>query len=280
LVFAYSDVGHACLQLLIERKANVVGLYTHHDNSNEKIWFPSVEELARKHDIPVFFVEDLSTPDEQRRLRELAPDLVFSFYYRHMIPESVLALPRLGAFNMHGSLLPKYRGRAPINWAVLNGEKHAGVTLHVMVKKPDAGDIVDQQAIAIGADDTAAQVQARATEAAVTVLRRQIDALQAGTAPRKPQDASQATYFGKRTPEDGRIDWSQSAQHIHNLVRAVSKPYPGAFFEKNGQKTIVWKTRLTGNRANTGVFGEPRNENGSRLVTCGDGYELEILEWE
>ena len=157
LVFAYSDVGHACLQFLIEHGENVVGLYTHHDNPKEKIWFPSVEKLARANNIPIFFADDLSAPAEQKKLRELKPELIFSFYYRNMIPESVLSLSKLGAYNMHGSLLPKYRGRAPINWAVLHGEKQAGVTLHVVVKKADAGSIIDQQiAIPIGPDDTSA----------------------------------------------------------------------------------------------------------------------------
>lgn len=280
LVFAYSDVGYACLKQLIDANENVVGVYTHHNNPNEKIWFPSVEELARTNKIPVFFADDLSASAEQKRLKELKPDLVFSFYYRNMIPDSVLKLPKLGAYNMHGSLLPKYRGRAPINWAVLHGEKVAGVTLHVMVKKADAGDIIDQQAVPIGPDDTSAVVQSRATQAAVEVLERQLPYLKTGTATRHPQSADQASYFGKRTPEDGRIDWSEPAQRIHNLVRAVSKPYPGAFFEEDGKKTIVWRTRLTGNKASNGVFGKPRQADNSWLVTCGDGYELEILEWE
>jgi methionyl-tRNA formyltransferase len=280
LVFAYSDVGHACLKFLIERREIIVGLYTHRDNPHENIWFPSTEQLARAHQVPVFFADDLTTADEQKQLSALKPDLIFSFYYRNMIPEAVLSLPTLGAYNMHGSLLPKYRGRAPINWAVLRGEKQAGVTLHVMVKQADAGDIIDQQAVPIGPNDLSAEVQARATHAAVEVLARQIDSLKKGTAARRPQDSGEATYFGKRTPEDGRIDWSESAQHIHNLVRAVSKPYPGAFFERDGKKTIVWRTRVTGNRASSGVFGEVRQENNSRYVTCGDGHELEILEWE
>jgi methionyl-tRNA formyltransferase len=280
LVFGYSDVGHACLSFLIERKENVVGLYTHHDNPTEKIWFPSIEALAQKHKIPAFFADNLAGADELKKLRALNPDLIFSFYYRNMIPSAVLELPKLGAYNMHGSLLPKYRGRAPINWAVLHGEKQTGMTLHVMVEKADAGDIIDQQSVPIGPDDTSAIAQAMATHAAVEILRRQLDALKTGTALRHPQNAADATYFGRRTPEDGRIDWSDSAKHIHDLVRAVAKPYPGAFYEKDGRKTIVWKTRLTGNRVSDGVFGEPRKADGSVFVTCGDGYELEILEWE
>jgi len=257
-----------------------VGLYTHHDNPNEKIWFPSAEKLARAHNIPVFFADDLSTPEEQQRLHDLKPELIFSFYYRNMIPESVLALPTLGAYNMHPSLLPKYRGRAPINWAVLQGTKQAGGTLPVMVKKADAGDIIDQQAIPIGPDDTSAMVQARVTPVAVEILKRQIEALKTNMAVRHPQDVSAATYFGRRTAEDGRIDWSKPAAHIHNLVRAVSKPYPGAFFQQAGKKTTVWKTRLTGNKESIGSFGIPRPTDSSLLVTCGDGYEIEILEWD
>ena len=125
-----------------------------------------------------------------------------------MIPEAVLDLPSLGAFNMHGSLLPKYRGRAPVNWAVLHGETQIGATLHTMVKQADAGDMIDQEAVSIGPRETAFEVMRKVQQAACVVLERQVKALLAGTAPRIPQDDSQATYFSGRKPEDGRIDWN------------------------------------------------------------------------
>lgn len=258
LVFAYSDLGHACLKYLVDRGENVVGVYTHEDKPGETIWFPSVQQFALDHSIPVRTEEVLREISEQ-------PDLIFSFYYRNLIPTGILSLPKLGAYNMHGSLLPLYRGRAPINWAVLNGETKTGATLHVMTEKADAGDIVDQEKVSIGPNDTAADVQASVTQAAVAVLARQIENLKTGRAPRIPQDPSSASYFGRRHPKDGEIDWVWPAARIHNLVRAVTHPYPGAFAFLAGEKTWIWKTSLT-----------PTNKNGL-IVTCGDGKPLEIL---
>lgn len=276
LVFGYSDVGHACLKFLAEREENIVAVITHADNPNEHLWFPSVKKLADQNKIPTILDPDLKNPGDLTTIRDLKPDLIFSFYYRNMIPAEVLNLPKLGAYNMHGSLLPKYRGRAPVNWAVLHGEKQTGATLHVMEVKADAGDIIDQEAVPIGPDDTAAEVQARVTQAAVKVLSRQIEPLKNGVASRQVQDASQASYFGRRSPEDGAIDWTKPAEQIHSLVRAVTHPYPGAFGNIRGVKTTIWKTRLTNRPIVTQKPGDIRKENGHFYVACGDNW-LEIL---
>jgi methionyl-tRNA formyltransferase len=180
----------------------------------------------------------------ERIVRELAPDLIFSFYYRKMIPERVLAHAQLGAYNMHGSLLPRYRGRAPLNWAIIHGENETGLTLHVMVREADAGDVIDQERVPIGPEETAGEVAMRIPDAAVRLILRQIDALKAGTATRHVQDHSKATYFGIRRPEDGRIDWRQSSAEIFNLVRAVAPPFPGAFTAGAGRRIMVWKARV------------------------------------
>ena len=243
VVFAYSDVGHACLSLLLERGANVVAVYSHKDAPGETLWFPSVADLARKKGIPLHLNADFKTENDIEVFTALIPDLILSFYYRELVPAAAFEQAHLGAFNMHGSLLPKYRGRAPVNWAVALGEKETGATLHVMTALADAGDIVDQEAVPIGPDDTAAEVQAHVKDAAVIVLGRQLDALYAGTAPRKPQDKSAATKFGRRRPEDGEIVWSRPAADIHNLVRAVSHPYPGAYAAVAGATLKIWLTK-------------------------------------
>ena len=278
LVFAYHDVGYECLEALIENDEYIVAVITHRDDPNEDIWFRSVARLAERYDIPVHTPESVNTPDWTTRVRQLAPDIIFSFYYRNMISEEILAIPRLGAFNLHGSLLPRYRGRVPINWAVLHGETRTGVTLHHMVRKADAGDIVDQEPIPIGPEDTALDVFKRATAAARTVLNRQIEQIKAGTAPRIPQDGSQATYFGGRRPEDGRIDWSAGSQSIYNLIRAVTQPYPGAFTTVNGRKLLIWWA--TPVKAAPGSPGQVLSSD-PLIVACGDGG-LEVLnaEWE
>lgn len=234
--FGYSEVGYECLKLLAERGDNVVALFTHADNPHEKLWFKTPALIARERNIPMFTPEKVTSAD----VEPLAPDLILSVYYRSMIGTKVLALARLGAFNMHGSLLPKYRGRAPINWAVLHGESRIGMTLHRMVKAPDAGAVVDQEGVDIGPRDTAEQAFRKVLPCARRVLERQIDALLAGTAKETPQDDSQATYFGGRKPEDGRIDWGKTSREIFNLIRAVTDPYPGAFTDVGDARLMVW----------------------------------------
>jgi len=276
LVFAYHDVGYECLDALIQNDEYILAVITHKNDPNEEIWFRSVEGLAKKYDIPVHTPESVNTPDWIARIRSWGPDLIFSFYYRNMINEDILSIPRLGAFNMHGSLLPKYRGRVPINWAILHGEKETGVTLHHMVKRADAGDIVDQEVVPIGHDETAREVFAKCVKAARLVLERQLDSLTSGTAPRLKQDESQATYFGGRTPEDGRIDWTQSAEKIYNLIRAVTQPYPGAFTDVGGKRMFIWWAAPQ--PGGKGAPGEILSLEPLRVST-GSGV-LDIINWE
>jgi len=278
LVFAYHDVGYECLDALIQNDEYVLAVITHKDNPEEEIWFRSVAALARKYDIPVHTPASVSSPDWTDRIRSWSPDLILSFYYRDMIPEEILGIPRLGAFNMHGSLLPKYRGRVPINWAILHGEKQTGVTLHHMVKRADAGDIVDQEPVAIGPEDTARDVFGKCVTAARKVLERQIDNLTAGTAPRKPQDEAQATYFGGRKPEDGRIDWTASAESIYNLIRAVTQPYPGAFTLSNGKKLFIWWA--TPSKEGSGKPGTVISLDPLIIATGTGSLEIVNYEWE
>jgi methionyl-tRNA formyltransferase len=250
---------------------------THEDDPGEVRWFRSVAELARRHDIPVRFDEPGVGSEADRLIATMAPDLIFSFYYRRIIPTPVLAAAKRGAFNMHGSLLPRYRGKAPVNWAVLHGERETGVTLHHMTARADAGDIVDREAVPIGPDDTAYDVMRRLVPAARCLLDRQLAALKAGTAPRQPQDEALASKFGGRRPEDGRIDWAQPAARIVNLVRAVARPYPGAFSERRGRRLMVWKAQAVD--AASGRPGEVISAVPLR-VRAGEGaVELVESEW-
>ena len=279
VVFGYSEVGYVCLEYLLEHQVNVVALFTHQDDPRETHWFRSVSQLAEYREIPTFKPISLKEPEWERRMREeFRPDLIFSFYYRHMIPMRLLAPAALGAVNMHGSLLPKYRGKAPVNWAVLNGEDHTGATLHHMVANADAGDIVDQERVPIGARDTAAEVTQRAVAAARLVLERQLDNLLLGIAPRTPQNHADATYFGGRRPEDGRLDWHWPGRRIFILIRAVTRPYPGAFTDMaDGRRLLIWWAEPeTGPRA--GAPGQILNGNPLRIAT-GDGV-LTVTDFE
>jgi methionyl-tRNA formyltransferase len=275
--FAYSDTGHACLKFLMDRGEDVVLVVTHNDDPKEKRWFPSVAELARARGIEPVILDDPRDPAALARIESAKPDLLLSFYYRGILPEKLLRLPRLGSFNVHGSLLPKYRGRAPVNWAIVNGEEVTGATLHAMTAKPDAGEIVDQERVPIGPDDTAIEVQGRVTAAAVTLLERRLDGLKAGSAPRRAQDEAAATTFPRRRPEDGHIEWTHTAEQVHNLVRAVTHPYPGAFTEILGGKTYLWKTRLPQLGAHDNFPGQIRTESGRLYVACGDDRYVEVL---
>lgn len=239
VVCAYHNVGYRCLEELIRQDADIALVFTHDDSPSEEIWFASVRDLAERQGIPVM-TSDINLRENVELLKELAPDLLLSFYYRTMIRDEVLEIPRLGALNLHGSYLPKYRGRVPVNWAVINGESETGATLHYMVQKPDAGDIVDQEKVDIGFTDTALDVFNKVTQAAVTVLARSFEPLIEGRARRVPMDLSRGSYFGGRRPADGRIDWHRSALEIYNLIRGVTHPYPGAFTHLDGKKIVIW----------------------------------------
>jgi len=278
-VFAYSETGHACLKLLLDRGERVVLIAINRENPEEKAWYPSVAELARAHGIEPVVMENPLDPQAIARVRSLRCDLLFSFYYRRLLPEEMLSEPPLGAWNMHGSLLPKFRGRAPVNWAVLKGANETGATLHAMTERADRGAILDQEAVPIGPDDTAIEVQRRVSAAAVAVLARRLEDLKSGAALTQavPQDEAAATRFGKRTPEDGRIDWTRAAKEVHDLVRAVTHPYPGAFTDIFGEKTFVWQSRLPGLAAHDTFPGQVRAEEDRCFVACGDDRYVELL---
>jgi methionyl-tRNA formyltransferase len=281
LFFGYSEVGHDCLELLLSRGDNVVALITHEDKPGEKIWFKTPAAAARARGLPVHTPEKVGTPEWLERIALMRPDLILSVYYRNMISMKVLGLAPLGAFNMHGSLLPKYRGRAPINWAVLHGEPRIGMTLHRMVREPDAGNIVDQEGVDIGPRDTAEQAFRKALPCARRVLERRIDALLSGTAPETPQDHSQATYFGGRGPEDGRIDWRQTSRQVFNLIRAVTDPYPGAFSDVGPARLMVWwaEPDSPAARAGKGSPGEVVSVLPLVVATADGALELTRAEW-
>jgi methionyl-tRNA formyltransferase len=240
VVCAYHNVGYRCIQELLSQGARIALIFTHEDSPTEEIWFQSVRDLAEQHGIPCV-TTDINLPENVARVRAIAPSFIFSFYYRNMITAEVLAIPCRGALNLHGSYLPRYRGRVPINWAVINGERETGATLHYMVEKPDAGDIVGQERVAIEFTDTAHDVFGKVTDAAVAVLAQAWPLLQQGTAPRVPMVLSEGNYCGGRKPADGLIDWTSSAVQIYNLIRGVTHPYPGAFTYLNGKRLIIWQ---------------------------------------
>ena len=244
IVFAYNVLGKVGFEALLKYGYEICALVTHEDNPNEKIYFESVATLAEKKGIKVFKSASLNTPEFIQTIKSLKPDVLFSFYYRQMISDDILSIVNGKAYNLHGSLLPKYRGRSPLNWAVLHGETEAGVTLHKMVKKADRGEIVDQQGFDILEEDDICTLQPKMSNAASILLERALPAILAGTEKLIPQDESKASYFGGRKAEDGIIHWEKSAKEINDLIRAVTDPFPGAFTFYNGRKIIIWSAKV------------------------------------
>jgi len=277
VVFAYSEVGVRCVGALLEHQVQIPLIVTHADNPAEKAWFGSVAGLAAEHGIEVAKPADPNEPAFIRRVAALSPHYIFSFYYRALLGRELLACARWGALNMHGSLLPKYRGRACINWAILRRETETGATLHYMVEKPDAGAIVAQERVAIGIDDTAFTVSQAVAAAAARLLVRMLPTLAAGPPPGRPMNLANGSYFGGRTPEDGRIDWSSSARDIHALIRAVAPPFPGAFTDLPGGRLIFSGSSWCDEKSTY-----PRLapclylEGGTLYLDCSDGLRLRV----
>lgn len=274
IVLGYHNIGCRCLEYLIGKKENVVAVFTHKDNLAENVFFDSMAEVAGRSGIPCYMPENINSHEWVSLIKELAPDIIFSFYFRHMISSEILGIPRLGAINLHGSLLPKYRGRCPINWALVNGEKETGVTLHYMVDKPDAGDIIARGKIPILFTDTAYTLHKKMEKEAVLVLDRVWELIKEGRNERTPQNLSVGSYYGGRKPDDGKIDWKCGNLEIYNLVRAVAPPWPGAFCTFRKQKLFIWECEPVPMKRNS----EPGNlvlfDQKGIVVAAGDGALL------
>ena len=279
VVFAYSEVGVRCVRELLAQGVEIPLLFTHADDPGESRWFGSVRQLAEAHGLNVLTPDSPNTAEWIAQGKAVNPDFVFSFYYRHMLDKAWLQIPRRGALNMHGSLLPKYRGRAPVHWAILKGESVTGASLHYMLEKPDAGALVDQQSVDILENETALDVSLKVAEAAQQVLRRSLPGLIAGNAPATPLDLAKGSYFGRRRPDDGRIDWRGSARSVHDLVRAVAPPFPGAFTEVNGCRLAVLETRVDAQPVKYAARAPCLYaSDGQWYADCADGRRLRLVQ--
>jgi UDP-4-amino-4-deoxy-L-arabinose formyltransferase / UDP-glucuronic acid dehydrogenase (UDP-4-keto-hexauronic acid decarboxylating) len=280
VVFAYHDIGCAGIQALLKNGYDIAAIFTHPDDPGENVWFGSVAELAAEKRIPVYSPDEINHPMWVQKIRDISPDVIFSFYYRKILGKEILNIPPAGCLNLHGSLLPAYRGRCPLNWVLVNGETHTGVTLHYMTPRPDDGDIVAQKQIEISSDDTAHTLHQKIVPAASLILEQVLPDIKAGTVLRSPQDPSKSSYFGGRKPEDGQINWAKDADEIRNLVRAVTRPYPGAFSFSGNRKFLFWKV-------STAPFNKTEIEPGTILsispltVACGkDSIQIETGQIE
>ncbi|RKY17786.1 MAG: hypothetical protein DRP90_06335 [Planctomycetota bacterium] len=269
-VFAYHEMGVVGLERLEANGYEVRLLVTHRPPEGEEVWYRLPEEWAARRGIRTAYGEDLTDGELEALVREAGADFIFSFHYRKLLGGRVLAAARRGAYNLHPSLLPAYRGRAPINWVLVNGERETGVTLHVMVERADAGPIAGQRRVAIEFRDTALTLYRKLAAEAAVLLDETLPRIADGTVELREQDPASGSYYGRRTPEDGRFEWDMPAGRIYNLVRAVTKPWPGAFCVlPDGRRLVVWTAVPAGP-----VGGPPgswkRDSSGFVRVMCSD----------
>ncbi len=282
VVLAYQEIGYVSLEALLRAGADVALVLSHEDDPGEEVWYRSVKGLAEAWGIPVLCPEDPNGPEILETVREIAPDFIFSFYYRYMLSADLLGLARKGAYNLHGSLLPRYRGRAPANWVLVNGESETGVSLHRMTPRPDDGPLVAQARVEIAETDTVRELYVKMAAAAASLMADVWPRMAAGDYEEVPQDKSRASYFGRRRPEDGRIDWAWEARRIYNLCRAVTHPYPGAFTEMGGRRLFIWSGWYEGEASSGAQPGTVLNwEPGRGLgVACGRGiFYIRSAQW-
>jgi|GEM_PF-133928 len=270
-VFAYSEVGYVCLKTLIDMGENIPFVVTHKDSEDENIWFKSVSELAERHGIPVIKPNNVNEPKFVKLISSVKPDVMFSLYYRLIFGRKLLSVPALGCINLHGSLLPKYRGCAPVNWAIINGEQETGVTAHYMINKVDAGPIIFKKRIKIEKNDTGISVTQKVAAVGAEIIEEVVKHLKEGNLNAVPQNESESTYFGKRTPAMGHIKWQWSSEKIRNYIRALKYPMPGAFFIEDKRKCIILDG--TPKRSDNDSPGEIVSINDKSIVVgTGKGY--------
>ncbi len=273
-------MGIVGLDALVKEKFDIRAIFSHLDDPEENIWFGSVAGWGQKKGIPVHSPKNVNTPKWIELIRSISPDVIFSFYYRNLLSREILKIPVAGSFNLHGSMLPAYRGRCPVNWVLVNGERRTGVTLHHIVEAPDAGDIVGQKEVAIGFEDTAFTLYQKLCESAKELLGEVLPLIRQGRAPRAVQNLKQGSYYGGRRPQDGRIDWGWPVMRIYNLVRAVTEPYPGAFTHlPEGETLFIWRALPEEDGVLKGPVGTVEFEESNVYVRASDG-RLRLLDIE
>lgn len=267
----------ASLRRLVEDGHEIVGVFTQPDKpgNRKKLTAPPVKDYALSVGLPVYQPASMRDPDALALLRSLAPELTVVAAYGQILPEDVLNVPTLGSINVHGSILPKYRGAAPINRAILNGERETGVTIMHMAKKLDAGDIISVRSMPIGDDEDAEQLFARMAILGADLLAETIPAIADGTAPRIAQNDADATYAAMLSREMSPIDWSKSAEEIVNQVRALV-PWPCATMTLDGKTAKVWRAVRGGETKD--AAGTLRASKDGVVCACGDGRTVTVTE--
>ena len=273
------DFAAASLQKLIEEKYDIAGVFTQPDKPKGRgmeLSFSPVKELALKHDLPVYQPEKMRDGTALGIVRDLNPDILVVVAYGRILPDDILAVPRFGAVNVHGSLLPKYRGAAPIQWAVLNGDKTTGVTTMYLAHDMDAGDVIYTEETEIGEFETAGELFDRLMVMGAQLLDKTLRDIEAGTAPRTPQDHTQATYVKMLDKSICPIDWNKSPREIVKHIYGL-QPWPVATMELEGRSFRVFGAAYTEVKTNKAP-GSVGKADDSLVMACADGRCLEITE--
>ena len=267
------------LKRLVETGHEICGVFTQPDkpkNRGMKMTFSPVKEYALTHGLEVYQPTKMRDGNALAIVRELQPELIVVAAYGRILPEDILTLPPFGSINVHSSVLPKYRGAAPINWAILDGQKETGVTIMYMTRDLDAGDIVCSKKTDIMPDEDAQELTHRLALLGADALEDAIEKIADGTAVRTPQDHSASTYAPMLSKDLSPMDWTRSAQALHDQVRGLI-PWPCASMELGGKKVKVFKTRMGGEiNAAAGTILTAGKQG--LEIACGDGHSLWILE--
>ncbi|MBP2199629.1 formyltransferase family protein [Pantoea cypripedii] len=274
VIFAYHDMGCAGLEALENAGFEICAVFTHADAPGENHFHGSVARMAQARNIPLYMPEDVNQPQWLALLQTLAPDMLFSLSFRQILSRETLAIPRRGAFGVQASLLPAHRGRAHLNWVLIKGDAETGVTLFRLIARPDCGPILAQEKVRILPEDDAHSLHNKLVSTSGKMLAVWLPALCAGQLAEREQDESQASRFGRRKPEDGEINWHAAAPDIHNLVRGLASPWPGASGAANGQRFVVWQSHVSADKSpdqpGTVLSLDPL------VIACGEG-QLEVV---
>jgi methionyl-tRNA formyltransferase len=268
----------ASLRALIDAGADLAALVTPTEaGASRTSGAVDLAAIAAARGIPVIRTDDLNAPGEIARMRALAPALIVVVGWTRLLGKELLSIPERGCVGFHASLLPRHRGRAPVNWAILRGETETGNTLMFLAPGADTGDIIDQRAVPIAPSDTCASVYDKVAEAGASMLRAHMHALLAGRAPRRAQDGSRASVLPKRTPEMGITDWDRPAREVHDWIRALTHPYPGAFGMLGGRRVFLWSSEPPGAGEPAGPPGAVMGGEGEAVRVGARGGSLRVL---
>ena len=271
------DFAVPCLQSLLDAGHEVAAVFTRKDKPKGRgytLSAPPVKELAVRRGIPVYQPATLRTPEAEETVRRLSPDVIVVVAYGRILPKEILEIPPLGCVNVHASLLPKYRGAAPIQWAVIGGEKVTGVTAMMMDDGIDTGDILFSEQTEIGPDETAGELSDRLSGMGAKLIVKTLEALRDGTAVRTPQ-TGESVYASMLSREKSRVDWSRPAPEIHNLIRGFL-PWPAAWTVYRNKRLKIYGSAAVPEPGEEA--GKVFERDGRFLVCCGEGTVLELLE--